>query len=267
MALDPTTMAALQAYYNVIGQMDWTNALGQVTLGTPAAGTPTLQALLAGGLTYGPGGKVLPTTTMDEIMGVDANGNPTLGKQQLGLSQGEATGFVNGAPTVAEQQLGLGILNTAAGMNGPRSAFDQQAYLHGLNASGLSNAVDAIQGNKALASFQAPQTQVQPNTLDSLIAHITGNNASGTIPSVTGGGSAGPALTQAYINALPAPNKINAPAWMQLDPDSQQFLLGAYTKAGYSANDVLNAVHQTLPGFHAPVANPGTGAGGVQSAL
>lgn len=74
--------------------------------------------------------------------------------------------------------------------------------------------------------------------------------ANGTYSVPSGGG----ATTADYVNGLPAPNKINSTNWMQLDPDTQQFLLGAYRQAGYSDNDVQNSIKQTLPKFTAPMA-------------
>jgi hypothetical protein len=83
-------------------------------------------------------------------------------------------------------------------------------------------------------------------------------------PAVTGTDSAGQqavnggpvkvatATKQDYMQALPTPNKIVARNWLDLDPDTQQFLLGTYEDKGYSANDVLDAVKKTLPGFQAP---------------
>lgn len=68
------------------------------------------------------------------------------------------------------------------------------------------------------------------------------------------GGSSGGATTADYVNGLPAPNKIVSRDFNALDPDTQKFLLAAYQQAGYSANDVTNAVSKTLPQFAAPSA-------------
>lgn len=274
----PDQMAALQAYEDAIAAQSWTSLMGQVTTGVPAAGTPTLAAQEATG-TVSINGTPTPTTTEQGITGLTPQGNPTLAaQQQLGyiggaptttqegitgltasgqptLASGMATGWVGGAPTTQEQQVGLTGLQLAAGLNGPENAFTQQAVLHGLDSQGLSRAVDAISGQSGpLATFQAPQAQVQPNNISNLISQAQGNP--GAAASNAGN----------YMSALPAPNKINGTNWMQLDPDTQNFLLGAYQKAGFSANDVTNAVQQGLPQFKAPVAAPGFGAGAVGAA-
>jgi hypothetical protein len=55
-------------------------------------------------------------------------------------------------------------------------------------------------------------------------------------------------LNQRYGAALPQPHQIVGRNWLNLDPDTQQFLLGAYEANGYSGNQVLNSIQQMLPG-------------------
>ena len=53
---------------------------------------------------------------------------------------------------------------------------------------------------------------------------------------------------QANIDALVPPNKIVSSAWYRTPPDTQQYLLGLYEAAGYSASDVLDAIEKNMPG-------------------
>lgn len=57
-----------------------------------------------------------------------------------------------------------------------------------------------------------------------------------------------PELAQQYLDALPDPQKIVSPVWNRLKKDTQAFLLGAYEKKGFSANDVLDTIDANLPG-------------------
>jgi hypothetical protein len=52
----------------------------------------------------------------------------------------------------------------------------------------------------------------------------------------------------AYASALPPPNQIAAATFLQLSPDTQQFLLAAYEKAGYSPTDIAHLIGKLLPG-------------------
>lgn len=58
--------------------------------------------------------------------------------------------------------------------------------------------------------------------------------------------------SSAYARALPNLNQINARNWMQLPTSTQQFLTSAYGAAGYSPQDVQEAVKNNLPQFKAP---------------
>lgn len=209
------------------------------------------------------------------------------------LTAQQATGYIGGnglgengggAATTQEQQLqqqgGLGVLNLLSQLSGPANAFQQQAVLNGLDSTGLSKSVGAIQGKYGLPTFQAPQANPQAQTLQSLMNQVSaGTNTPGLNGGFTGsggsstpvypGGSAGGTLagtngagapstmdsgTAAYLNALPAPNKINARNFYNLDPDSQKFILSAYGAAGYSPSSVLNTTEKLLPTFKAPAA-------------
>jgi hypothetical protein len=81
-----------------------------------------------------------------------------------GLPQFSGSTLVQGAgqKTLAAQAQDANIATTIADLigkysGGPATAFQQQAVLHGLNAAGLSNAVDAISGKYGLPTFGAPQ--------------------------------------------------------------------------------------------------------------
>lgn len=56
------------------------------------------------------------------------------------------------------------------------------------------------------------------------------------------------ALSQRYIGALPAPNKIVSREWLRLPESTRQFLLGGYEAKGYDPSDVLFTIRNTLPG-------------------
>lgn len=82
------------------------------------------------------------------------------------------TGYFEGSPTLAREQMenqnALAALQLSANLRGPRNAFQQQAVMSGLNAAGLSKAVDAVTGAVPLPSFQAPQAAPQAATLGTL---------------------------------------------------------------------------------------------------
>lgn len=83
-----------------------------------------------------------------------------------------------------------------------------------------------------------------------MVAH--GNPATGS-PGTVSSGTPGmsdkyKALLDRYGGKLPQPNQIVAREWLNLTPDTQQFLLGAYEALGYSASDVLHTILNTLPG-------------------
>lgn len=180
--------------------------------------------------------------------------------QGFELNQGQLTGTYLGQDTLDKQKLnaqsGLATLDLVSKLQGPRNAFSQQAVLHGLNATGLSRAVDAIAGRYGLPAFQAPRATPQTARLATLMADVqAGGQWAGGVgwaaAPLTGQGGA---TEQDYLDALPSPHKIVSREWVNLDPESQQFLLGAYGRKGYSEGDVLNAVKRTLPAFTAPSA-------------
>ena len=63
----------------------------------------------------------------------------------------------------------LAIINILKDLKGPRNAFVQQSVIHGLNAAGLSRAVDAISGRASLPGVQGDQAAPEPMTLQSFL--------------------------------------------------------------------------------------------------
>lgn len=220
--------------------------------------------------------------------GSQANPNTLEAQTNTGYIGGTGLGENGGGvATTTEQQLqqqgGLGVLNLIGSLSGPENAFQQQAVLNGLDSTGLSKAVGAIQGKYGLPTFQAPQANPQAATIQGLMNQVSaGTNmpgfagsggsskpvySSGALQAVqnpdgtysvptnaTGAPSTVDGGTAAYLNALPAPNKINAPNFLKLDPDTQKFLLSAYGAAGYSPTSIGNSLKATLPSFKAPAA-------------
>lgn len=413
--------AMMQAAGYFASQTGFEPGLGTV----PAAGTPTTTEQGITGYYIDPmTGELKPTLAAQTAYGGTAT-DPT-------LARAEAAGYFTNpdgsqTPTLAAQQQQADqaqkTLALIASLKGPANAFTQQAVLHGLNATGLSRAVDAIQGKYGLPTFSAPNANPQAASVQTLMDQVgaqqgafvttpngqqtpeaatqdiswkpgdkiytdpngyafvqvptpTGANwvatgqksvfAPGTFNTAATGGSstagtftgaqanspfvapspsslssgasggatsngaagswtgagatyaaapapqassgainAGPTTdagvgagntvlnpadggttvfggthihvnggtnaaggastldptTAAYVNALPAPNKINGPNWMNLDSNTQQFLLGAYQAAGYDPNDILSQVNAGLPQFKAPAAG-GVASGG-----
>ncbi len=190
-------------------------------------------------------------------------------KSDLGIAVAKLTGYYNGQQTLEGQnqqfQQGLSVAQLAGSLRGPSNAFQQQAVLHGLNSMGMSNAVDAISGNRYLPAFQAPQASPVPMSLSSVANDIrAGGNL--TYGGQSGGQQQNPASlysimgeqqpqvanAQGYLNALPNPNQIAGREWANLGADSQQFLLSGYEAKGYSANDVQDQIRRGLPQFTAP---------------
>lgn len=170
--------------------------------------------------------------------GVSVGGNNewmNLSLETLKMQQAYNQALLQGASDQRAFEIAMGV----AQLGGPSNAFQQQAYLHGINEAGFSRAVDAISGKYGLPSFQAPQAQIQPMTMQTIADQLRA------------GGTAG-ANTKDYLAALPAPNKIVAPQWLALDSPTQQMLLSGYRAAGYDPNDVIGAVGKTLPQFKAP---------------
>lgn len=142
---------------------------------------------------------------------------------------------------VQKTEEALKALELSGSLRGPRNAFQQQAVNYGLNSQGFTKAIDGLLGRLTLPSFQAPQAAPQAVSLKTLAEDIkkAGSNRE---------------AAQSALNALPPPNKLSPTAWLNLDPDTQQFILGAYETIGYSANDVLNTVKNLLPQFVSPSA-------------
>ncbi len=94
----------------------------------------------------------------------------------LALAVAELTGIYNGQQTLAGQQQqfqqGMDVATLVGSLRGPANAFQQQNVLHGLNASGMSNAIDNITGSRFGAAFQAPQAAPVPMSLSSVAADI-----------------------------------------------------------------------------------------------
>jgi hypothetical protein len=300
------------------GQKPGTMSAQRVTATQPWLNlTQPFQGINFNGIPLAPGSVVptqLPTLAAQQAYGnvQGATNNPyTLAAQEAagyigGTGLGESGG---GTETLAKQTLnadsGLNVLKLLSTLGGPSDAFKQQAVLHGLDSTGLSNAVGAIQGKYGLPTFSAPRAQPQAQSLGSLMNSVgsggwTGaganysalDNGGSQNSGVPGGGgtlaatqgadgsysvnppdggttvyggthihmnSAGGAssmdpTTAAYVNSLPAPNKINGPNFERLDDNSKKFILSAYSAAGYDPADVLGQVGAGLPQFSAPKA-------------
>jgi len=111
-------------------------------------------------------------------------GSLEIDRERLGLDQSRL------ASDDLFRKLGL-----IASLRGPRDAFQQQKVIHGLNAEGLSNAVDAIAGRTSAPAFQALQAAPEPVTLESFSQQtglpIPGSSGFGTATVL--GGSPPPA--------------------------------------------------------------------------
>lgn len=73
---------------------------------------------------------------------------------------------LNAAQTAGNQ--GLQALQLQSSLRGPRNAFQQQAAMSGLNAQGLSRAVDAIAGRYSMPSFGGQQAPAEGATLGTM---------------------------------------------------------------------------------------------------
>lgn len=62
-------------------------------------------------------------------------------------------------------QLGLSVAQANANLRGARNAFQQQNFNYGVNAQGLSKAVDALRGVPGVTAFQAPGAPAERATL------------------------------------------------------------------------------------------------------
>lgn len=63
----------------------------------------------------------------------------------------------------------MSALEMTANLRGPRNAFQQQSLLHGLNASGISTAVDAVMGKYNLNKSGAPNAAPEAATIQTMI--------------------------------------------------------------------------------------------------
>lgn len=140
-------------------------------------------------------------------------------------------------------------LPTGAGQPAPQ-AYGQAS------PSGFQNGMQAADGTwyDAAKYPNGPPTSTGAAGAAGQVAMSPGGGSGGVLGTQIAAPGTGGATTADYVNGLPAPNKIVSRNFNALDPDTQQFLLGAYRQAGYSNNDVTNAVKQTLPTFTAPSA-------------
>jgi hypothetical protein len=89
-----------------------------------------------------------------------------------------------------------------------------------------------------------------PNFSTMPVGGQVGYQAPGTQP-----GAGAPVNTQAYVKALPAPNKIVGREFFGLPQDTQEFMLSAYEEAGYSPTQVVEGARRaSMPKFAAPKA-------------
>lgn len=128
----------------------------------------------------------------------------------------------------------LAVMKLLGDLRGPRNAFQQQAVMHGLNAAGLSRAVDSLSGG-ATPSFQAPQAAPQPVTLQSFLDD-TGAMLPGEIQPVAQ--PQVPGIPPAFLGAFTP----GAPAPVAQMP-------GAFQAGGMSLQDAISQGRQRLASF------------------
>jgi hypothetical protein len=85
----------------------------------------------------------------------------TIAREKFGVDTAERTA-----------RLGLDVANANAQLRGPRNAFQQQAFNYGVNAAGLSKAVDALKGAPGVTAFQAPGAPAERATLGTIADDI-----------------------------------------------------------------------------------------------
>lgn len=140
----------------------------------------------------------------------------------------------------------------SAGLEPPANVRDWRSAFGG-TPQPAGSATSATQGQQAQMQPQAQsQGQVPVQQQAQAVAGTqTTYTAPGFNPNDPNAGTAGHNLG-AYLDALPAPNRIVGREWLKLPGDSQEFLLGAYEQAGYSGNDVSDYIKRGLPQFRAP---------------
>ena len=102
-------------------------------------------------------------------------------------------------------------------------------------------------GSATGGAFGAQPDQAQQNLamLNGTGTTATTGTADVTQPSM--GGNA--AQTQAFQNALVAPNQMAPQTWNNLTPSQQQMLLGTWESQGYTQDDAKALFQQSLPKY------------------
>lgn len=117
--------------------------------------------------------------------------------------------------TRTDQNTGLDLLKLQATLRGPSNAFQNENVLHGVNAQGLSNAVDAIAGRIRMPSFQAPQAQPEPMTLDTLLRDAQAGTGTAGGTGGAGAGGTGQTAAQAIAEARRQLSALD-PSWAKV---------------------------------------------------
>ena len=190
---------------------------------------------------------VLQQAAQGQAMSPDPNGAPSSAyqnMQQLGQQYRTMSAAANPAQTAAAQASATALQQAVAANPGTTAAAPAS-----LAATGGLPAAPAQPANAAVAG---PVTAATPQfSLQDLIMMALGMPITPAAQQAPAAGSGLAPVTQRYANALPAPNQIVGRNWMNLDPDTQQFLLGAYEASGYGAPQVQYAIQQGLPGRQA----------------
>jgi hypothetical protein len=152
------------------------DALGRLGLGGDFANSINQDALARLGI----GADVLANMSQDEIARLG------LGLQAGGMiaDDDRARGALGLDAARAASQEGLSAMGLAASLRGPSNAFQQQAVMQGLNANGLTRAVDAIAGKYDVAGWQAPQAAPEAASLGTLARDMgaAGGQSAGMAP-------------------------------------------------------------------------------------
>lgn len=290
--LPPATQATYAQYNGGTagGATKWladATAAFQAAGGTVAPASPVGNAA-AGGLA--------PNVTSADASTWGGNGAPqqTQAAQQQQFQQAFDTtgqmGFdANGQATLGEQQLGLDALKQQSTLQS--DPFRQQQYEFGLGAGGYSRAIDAMNGTTGFATSQGGQgsSAAGTNTLAYLgqqiqqydPAHMAAfyANTLGAPGAMTMGGSSdfdektgtyrstgtatppsqspmgsGMATYNASLNALPnSANKIVGANYLKADKATQQFITsGLSAKTGLDQDTIDSQIKNTMPKFNAP---------------
>jgi len=213
-----------QDFAEKIRQYNENLAISQAGLTGQYQGAPTLPALTGYATQFGTWG--VPTT-----------GQETLASQ---LQAANLLGTYRGQQTLAANQQAyaqqMGMLNQAAALQA--NPF-RQAEIMGQFGNLLAG--------RGVAGFQAPGGTSQTD--------FSGmGNMQRLIDDIRGGpGAINSQSVQSTLDAIPTPNKVNSVEFMRSSPMTQNLLLsGIQQKYGIGAEDAMNQIRNTLPGFTSP---------------